>query len=350
MESNPFVVAWWPLALADPALFHVSIQTASLDEELRARRGFPISELLMADSVSLVRRKIADSLLAVQDETMNAVVTLAAIEHGKGNFEASRMHIDGVKRMVDVRGGISQVKRTSPLTARMVPWVSLLVTGTPQFTVQDDDGFGDGLSPIPQWRLAPSTTELDTGPFSGADIDHDVANILSRLLYIFEPLEQPRLTNADLHDLTCFAVHKLLLLPETPSGGGATEPSRSAVSECLRYAMVLYMLVLHGTTYYSHVHLVMAVVQQLQKQIEALAESPHLHGPLGIWAVSVGMASAADMDDACAWFMEQGRFLARELDLVTWDDVLMQLQSVLWSEGNEPLFRRQWIRLFDTIP
>ncbi|OAQ85954.1 C6 zinc finger domain-containing protein [Purpureocillium lilacinum] len=350
MESNPFVVAWWPLALADPALFHVSIQTASLDEELRARRGFPISELLMADSVSLVRRKIADSLLAVQDETMNAVVTLAAIEHGKGNFEASRMHIDGVKRMVDVRGGISQVKRTSPLTARMVPWVSLLVTGTPQFTVQDDDGFGDGLSPIPQWRLAPSTTELDTGPFSGADIDHDVANILSRLLYIFEPLEQPRLTNADLHDLTCFAVHKLLLLPETPSGGGAGESSRPAVSECLRYAMVLYMLVLHGTTYYSHVHLVMAVVQQLQKQIEALAESLHLHGPLGIWAVSVGMAAAADMDDACAWFVEQGRFLARELDLATWDDVLMQLQSVLWSEGNEPLFRRQWIRLFDTIP
>ncbi|KAL3957100.1 hypothetical protein ACCO45_007678 [Purpureocillium lilacinum] len=320
MESNPFVVAWWPLALADPALFHVSIQTASLDEELRAQRGFPISELLMADSVSLVRRKIADSSLAVQDETMNAVVTLAAIEHGKGNFEASQMHIDGVKRMVDVRGGISQVKRTSPLTARMVPWVSLLVTGSPQFPVQDDDGFGDGLSPITQWRLAPSTTGFDTGPFSDAAIDHDVAHILSRLRYIFEPLEQPRLTNADLHDLTCFAVHKLLLLPETPSGGWGwrIEQARS--------------------------------IRMPPKQIEALAESPHLHGPLGIWAVSVGMASAADMDDACAWFMEQGRFLARELDLVTWDDVLMQLQSVLWSEGNEPLFRRQWIRLFDTIP
>jgi hypothetical protein len=80
MESNPFVVSWWPLALADPALFHVSLQTASLDEELRAQRGFPISELLMVDSVILLRRKIENSSLAYQDDTLNSVVTLAAIE------------------------------------------------------------------------------------------------------------------------------------------------------------------------------------------------------------------------------------------------------------------------------
>lgn len=96
----------------------------------------------MTDSVSLVRRKIEDSSLAFQDETVNSVVTLAAIEvkspfqlqcrfyiintsyeqHGKGNVEASRMHIDGVKRIVSIRGGINEVKQTSPLTARMVSW------------------------------------------------------------------------------------------------------------------------------------------------------------------------------------------------------------------------------------
>jgi hypothetical protein len=137
--SNPFVVSWWPLALTDPALFHVTLQTASLDDELQARNGFPHSEILMKDSVSLLRHKIQDRSLAFQDATMNAVVTLAAIEvsasssllcywlmfslqHGKGNIHVSKMHIDGVKRRVDVRGGLSKVKKTSPLTARMVPW------------------------------------------------------------------------------------------------------------------------------------------------------------------------------------------------------------------------------------
>jgi len=79
-SSNPFVTSWWPLALNDPALFHVTLQTASWDDELHARKGFAHSELLMKDSVSLLRLKIEDQSLAFQDATMNAVVTLAAIE------------------------------------------------------------------------------------------------------------------------------------------------------------------------------------------------------------------------------------------------------------------------------
>lgn len=84
MKTNPFIVSWWPLALEDPALFHVSLQTASLDEELRAQKGFPVSEALMLDSVSELRKKIENSASAVQDGTINAVVTLAAIEVGIG--------------------------------------------------------------------------------------------------------------------------------------------------------------------------------------------------------------------------------------------------------------------------
>jgi predicted enzyme involved in methoxymalonyl-ACP biosynthesis len=66
--------------LGDPALFHVSLQTACLDEERLAQKGFQTSEMLMADSVALLRRKVEDMSLAVQDGTMNSVITLATIE------------------------------------------------------------------------------------------------------------------------------------------------------------------------------------------------------------------------------------------------------------------------------
>jgi hypothetical protein len=79
VHSNPFVTSWFPLALADSALFHVSLQTASLDVELRAQKGFTNSDILMADSVSLVRIKIEDPVRAIQDETLDSVVTLAAM-------------------------------------------------------------------------------------------------------------------------------------------------------------------------------------------------------------------------------------------------------------------------------
>ena len=76
----------------------------------------------MADSVSLVRLKVEDPKLAIEDETMDSVVTLAAIELGKGNAAVTRLHIDGLVSMVRMRGGIQQVKTASPLTARMVAW------------------------------------------------------------------------------------------------------------------------------------------------------------------------------------------------------------------------------------
>lgn len=35
---------------------------------------------------------------------------------------ASKMHIEGIKEMVIIRGGIDQIKQSSPLTARMISW------------------------------------------------------------------------------------------------------------------------------------------------------------------------------------------------------------------------------------
>ena len=45
------------------------------------------------------------------------------------------MHIDGVKRMVQMRGGIQQVKLTSPLTARMVAWQVILLDEAARYTL-----------------------------------------------------------------------------------------------------------------------------------------------------------------------------------------------------------------------
>ncbi|KAF5680077.1 hypothetical protein FHETE_621 [Fusarium heterosporum] len=339
MSSNPFIVSWWPLALADQALFHVSIQTASLDEERRAQRGFPISELLMVDSVSLVRKKIGSSLLAVQDETLNSVVTLAAIEHGKGNIDASRAHIDGAKRIVDIRGGIDQVKQVSPLTARMIAWVSLLVTGFPQYPVQDDIAIGDGVAPTLQWLLAAAFVEVQDPVVEALQLEPSIADILARLRGIFHQPNASSFLRDELHDLTCFVVHKLLLVPPL---------TNSPQSECLRCAMALYMLIIHGTTYYTHTELANSIIQRLKSQLQPLAGKTGglMFDSLQIWVLSVTITSASDPTDI-QWLTYAAKIAANAMGLQSWDDVIFYLRNILWLETERAnTIRHQWDRIF----
>ncbi|KFG86026.1 hypothetical protein MANI_010437 [Metarhizium anisopliae] len=335
-DTNPFIVSWWPLALEDPALFHVSLQTASLDEELRAQRGFAVSEALMVDSVCELRKKIEHSSSAVQDETINAVVTLAAIEHGKGNFESSVMHIKGVKKMISLRGGIGRVKHTSPLTARMVLWVSMLVTCQPQFGIHDHVA-GDGILSGLQWQFA--SAHLDPGSIGlgHEEIDPNVRDALACLRYIFH---QGKITTTELHDLTCFVIHKLLSLQQPPCH--ASNDGHHAVSESLRLALVLYLLIIHGTTYYSHMHMATLLAKRLRGQLQYLPTKGGILDSLKVWAISIGMVSSFDPIDG-AWFASEARSAQASLGLNCWDDVVTHLENILWFKAQQDnVFWSEW--------
>ncbi|RDW57214.1 hypothetical protein BP5796_12664 [Coleophoma crateriformis] len=342
--SNPFVTSWWPLALTDPALFHVSLQTASLDDELHASKGFPHSELLMKDSVSLLRHKIQHESLAFQNATMNAVITLAAIEHGKGNLHLSKVHIDGVKRMVTVRGGLTKVRETSPLTARMVAWVSMLVTGSPQFDTQDDAGQGDGVYAIPQWQYSismetknPKLVDLDV-----LGLDPTIGNIIHRLRSVFDlfqTLETPvTLSTTDLHDLACFTLHRMLSLP--PLIG--QDSLATNTSECFRYGVSLYMFIMHGPTYYSHAHILYGLVLQLEYHLEPIFSLTNVDYSLLVWFLTMGAVASAGTSEI-QWFCARAGEITIRLGLQCWDDVERHLKSVLWLETTtRSLFQQIW--------
>ncbi|KAK0735644.1 hypothetical protein B0T21DRAFT_368242 [Apiosordaria backusii] len=336
--SNPFLVSWWPLALGDPALFHVSLQTACLDEELLAQKGFQASTVLMADSVALLRRKVEDSTLAVQDGTMNSVITLTAIEFGKGNTRVSDMHVAGVKRLVNLRGGISAVRQTSPLTARMVSWVSLVIMGHPQFDTQDDAGIGDGIPPIPEWQL---DSPMPEGELSNLDIDFPVKNVLVRLRRVFQRAQAGiPFPNTRLHDLTCFVVHRLLLSTPNPSVGSQPTP----MTECIRYGIVLYMFIIQGPTYFSHAVIMNTLVARCRACLEQLDST---NQAVNVWLAAVGLVASTGTPHY-QWFVETAHAISASSQLCSWTDTLACIKSLLWLERlhSEDIFRPHWDVIF----
>lgn len=226
----------------------------------------------------------------------------------------------------------------------------MVVMQTPQFPTQDSYGSGDGIAPIPQWYEAtsnirdPTPTVLDI-PL----LDSDITDVLCRLHNLFDS-SQYTLSSTDLHDLTCYVVHQLLLWSPQPQVDSS--PCDLAASGIVRHAIILYLLIIHGPTYFSHARLQYATALKLQAQMEhtwytMLAS----HSSLALWLLSVGML-ASDGTPEGRWFVTRARTAAGALDLQIWDDVIVRLQDILWLDSRTatPLFHRKWREVLVITP
>jgi hypothetical protein len=225
----------------------------------------------------------------------------------------------------------------------------MILTQTPQFSVQDDLGVRDGIAPIPQWFNLPTTSQGELSPdFLDLDLDPTINNVFLRLRNLFHVSQDHELSTTHLHDLTCFVLHKLLVW--SPS---TTEPKSSnaiATSQCIRYAVALYMLIIHGPTYFSHAHLQSTLVMELKRYLEDIMPVftvTHLH--IALWVSIIGMAASHDVVTS-GWFSAHATTLAHDQDLYTWADVCSCVEAVLWykTQRGEEQFRRQWEEAMST--
>jgi len=218
--------------------------------------------------------------------------------------------------------------------------VLLILTQTPQFDVQDDLGVGDAIAPIPQWlEVAISSQNQNPPHLVYLELDPLVGDVFLRLRNLFS---QHYLSTTDFHDLTCFVLHKLLL--PSPPTSELSSNHMSEASQCVRHAIALYMLSIHGTTYFSHAELQWNLVSKLRDNIENV---PGLfmihHRPLLLWILYVGVV-ASYITPHRRWFTTEAKTFAAYMGVQTWDDTTVCLEEILWfkSPRADCLFHQAW--------
>lgn len=91
--------------------------------------------------MDLIQNRINEPFpICVSDETLAAVAGLAVIEvrlsclvpfgedtdynykHEKGSLRLSRIHVTGLKRMLEVRGGLEAIRISNPTVANVLFW------------------------------------------------------------------------------------------------------------------------------------------------------------------------------------------------------------------------------------
>lgn len=222
---------------------------------------------------------------------------------------------------------------------------------SPQFPTQNDFGNGDGIAPIPQWQEAAVNMRDHTPPsLNNPDLDPAVGNILLCLRKLFHEPRHFDLSSTDLHDLVCFVLHRLLSPPRPPTANGFSPAS--AFSECIRYALVLYMFIIHGTTYFSHAQLQYSAIVQLRSDLESSLVSlgPNA-GSLTFWLLSIGMVASEGTSESY-WFRTQCGAAAETFGLSTWEAVQTHLEDILWSktQPTEYQFKQRWEEIWKITP
>jgi hypothetical protein len=203
----------------------------------------------------------------------------------------------------------------------------LLVTGSPQFETQDDFGRGNGICALQQWQFPISIEDENQSllDFDTLSLDPIVGNIANRLRSI---LHSPTTISAtDLHDLTCFIIHRLLSLPPLAS---VDSPS-SYTSECMRYAISAYMFIIHGPTYYSHLHVLNTLIIQLKFHLSLMLSLGGCQDSLLLWFLSVGVIASTGTNES-RWFRIEARTVAEALGVQFWEDIEVHLRRILWLE------------------
>lgn len=220
----------------------------------------------------------------------------------------------------------------------------MLVMGHPQFETQDDVGIGDGIPPIPEWQIDSTAMCDDINSIIDTDVADEVMNVVVRLRNVFQRASRVPFPTTQLHDLTCFVVHRLLL-----SKTDVYTVASSPITECIRYAIILYLFIVHGPTYYPHNVMLNAMVTKLIQSLEKLESTSHKTGSLDVWFATVGMVASAGTAHY-PWFYEKARLIVASLHIESRHEIIDRVKSVLWLEAPqcEYIFSQQWEALANT--
>ncbi len=118
---------WFPMVVADQAMLNVVILTATSNYvSVHQTQCTPeVLWKLKEDALASVNRGLQDPQLATSDQMIRAVVKMAAYEAGfTGDEKQYRIHMSGLTKMVELRGGLGSLGLNG-LLARMLLWVDL---------------------------------------------------------------------------------------------------------------------------------------------------------------------------------------------------------------------------------
>ncbi|KAK7211546.1 hypothetical protein V2G26_018724 [Clonostachys chloroleuca] len=152
--------SWFPLVISDLAIFQtVMLLSASNAASLKPNL-YPNTYLLelKSDAINSINRGICHGVHWASDTLIGACAKMASFEAMHGNLDAFHVHMAGLCRMLELRGGLNALG-LGGLLRRIIIWIDLnsafLLKSERYFPGQSFGDDDDIVEPNPQSFLAP---------------------------------------------------------------------------------------------------------------------------------------------------------------------------------------------------
>ncbi|KAH9883630.1 hypothetical protein F4778DRAFT_766044 [Xylariomycetidae sp. FL2044] len=254
----PFRFPWLTMGLSDPAAWHITMANVVLYRKARTmlqKKEYVTSPEAMkwyTLSLESITRRLASPTEAYTEGLAVAVAGFVCHDGAVGNFTRQAVHLNGLKRIVEQKGGLEALH--SPILRTYIPWLDL--TGAtyrnvipnfevPKTSITDFDT-GDDLAYLEQ-LLRPWEEEEE-----GADhlpVLADVAGALRATAKVASYIRRYRGQNDFWQDdmtaarLLTPALHRTLSLPGRPLPADPADPSYAATAarEAFRRAALVFL-------------------------------------------------------------------------------------------------------------
>ncbi|KAI1415452.1 hypothetical protein F5Y13DRAFT_156057 [Hypoxylon sp. FL1857] len=337
LDSNQTEISWLEPIWDDAACLHFTLFISEAYQSFI--QGKPenskAASAHFVNALGILQRRLAtsDVTLSTSDTTILVVVGLTMAAVAFGNFDAALKHLEGLHKMVILRGGISEFRMNKQLQTKILRvdlGVALSVGRKTLF-------FSEGLSwdsYVPSPRKKPAPRFHNATPTSVAStLNHFLGGLDTRLCAIWDDVSEfvraanittqcKREIDSDLYHEVMLSIHYRLANVNFEIGS-VNETIRLGL---LAFASTLFLQWRGVNTRYKDLS------QRLKTALSLLRhETRAIPNQLTVWLYITSSISTLSEDEQVCFKSAALRAL-RNTGLKSWGEARVSLKSVLWVD------------------
>ncbi|KAF1988955.1 hypothetical protein K402DRAFT_327329 [Aulographum hederae CBS 113979] len=338
---RPMLKIWVTIALSDPSAFHLLLSHAALFRSSGKMFSKPYDDVEENDeavkhytlSLRSVSSRLHDAADGVSEGLIGSIVGFACHDVQVCNFERWRVHMQGVKRIVKLRGGMQTLKYSYPL--RLIDVNGCLSSDMlPHFPFPSDlvDINHDG----PYQMTLDSQPLAELSKYDGlADLTSALTSVAKMAKFIHERGHAPSFWKDEPLFCRVFlpVAHEVLSVPRLYAHEEGEDPQALALREPLRLACLAYLSLAKRRFSIPPD----GMVHRKDKIFEFVSMNKvdwTSHHVLGLWVTAISALVCSGIH--WPWHAQELHNLMNALSLRSWSEAAALIKDIAWVDEIAP--------------